>query len=302
AEDLVHTVPGVGCVVAEPQAKWRVAGLLALMDKAKAPQIMEELSVLHNRFVEMRCDVDLRLVTLEESDDIDGMVAWAKRKDGVLMQGCVRSRLVHALTQAGVPVVTIGEPRDGPCPEGASMVTVDEAAMMRLAVSHLASLGHRRIGCANGGASKYYDALSAGFWGAMAEMGPEMRPSELRLDGDRCDRGDDVVDWLENAAQPPTALIIEGGDSAQAALQRMAARGWPVPGRISVLAITSTLTPPYAMKGMNAVFYPRTEMLARAVETLSRVLRSRVRATHVERMVARYVHGHTCRPVEAPPA
>jgi len=302
SEDLVHTVPGVGCVVAEPQTKWHVAGMLAFAARTKAPQLVEELSLLHGRLAEMRCDLDLRLAPDLQSEDVGALVAWAKRKDGVFMQGCVTLRMIHAVTDAGVPVVLFGEPHDGPCPEDASMVTVDESAMMRLAVSHLASLGHRRISFANGSTSRYYDALSAGFRGAMAELGPDMRPSELRVEPDRCGRADDVVEWLDKVAEPPTALIIEGGDVARAAVLRMNARGWPVPDRISVLAITSTLTPPYAMEGMTSVFYPRTEMLLRAVETLSRVLRSTVRATHVERMVARYVHGHTCRPIAREPA
>ncbi len=136
-----------------------------------------------------------------------------------------------SLLKRGVPLVFVNGAIDG---FGAPFISVDDAASAELAVSHLVSLGHTRIGCAVGH-RRFVPAARkiAGYSRAMAAAFGEV-PQELIFEG---------IFWFEGGhfaidgliERGVTALICGSDMMALGAIDAARQRGLDVPEDISIV-------------------------------------------------------------------
>ncbi len=119
-------------------------------------------------------------------------------------------------------------------------IHADDVVGIRLAVSHLTSLGHRRITFVDGGASTSASSRREAYRAAMTESGLETRiaitpsaPSE--------EAGVTTAVRLLDSGEPlPTALVAHSDSIAIGLLIALRARGVDVPGQVSVVGYDET--------------------------------------------------------------
>lgn len=147
-------------------------------------------------------------------------------------------------------------------------VTTDHALGAMLAVRHLASLGHRRIGLVTSQHSPHSTAIRAGWAAAAAEVG--FTPAET-VEAEVPDKSDPAWDTLldqvpeECRRTGTTALLVHADSEAMTIAQHADKHGLVVPRDLSVIAyddeVVSLFSPP-----MTAVRPPRRSVGKAAVE------------------------------------
>ena len=127
-----------------------------------------------------------------------------------------------------VPTVVVTWRTDGI--PGLDSVAGDDLAGARLAVDHLASLGHSRIAHVSGGDNRIARERRAGYERAMADQGLD----PLVVEGAFTERGGYA--GAEAAVDAgATALVVANDLAAIGALAALRARGLRVPGDVSVV-------------------------------------------------------------------
>ena len=134
--------------------------------------------------------------------------------DGWLVYGSVNDQIVNRLDPLKLPYVILGDHR---CVHPISSANVDHVAVGRMAVEHLASLGHRRIAFLGGSMRfVYQEQTRRGFCNARKEMGTD-DDERLLTDHTVWSKSDPimgmiyesnrehVLEWVRSIA--PTALL-----------------------------------------------------------------------------------------------
>jgi LacI family transcriptional regulator len=160
-------------------------------------------------------------------------LARAGGVDGWLLYGVVDDEVLDRLKPAKLPFVVLGDHR---CTQPVPCANVDNFAAGRLAVQHLASLGHRRIGFLSGGAEHLYERQTLdGFREALKEFGLD---EDERLIGYRSwtdDPAKQMVEWLRNSGSMPSAVFTPELDLAPTVRVAFKAAQIEVPQDISLL-------------------------------------------------------------------
>ncbi|MBD2893349.1 HTH-type transcriptional repressor CytR [Actinomadura sp. RB99] len=156
------------------------------------------------------------------------------RLDGLVLAGPRIAAAEIERAAAGCPVAVVGRPLRS---AGVDCVTGDDAAAVRLAVTRLAELGHRRIACLNVGRSR----LEKAFETAVGEAG-------LTAVGD--------PRWRSPGA--PTAVLALGDVTGTAALTGLYRAGLDVPGEVSLIVHGDA--PGAAAAGVTTVAAPAAEL------------------------------------------
>lgn len=154
--------------------------------------------------------------------------------DGVVLMG-VDANLpaLEALINSGRPCVGLDLPLVG---GRGSYVSSDNEAGASAAVHHLHELGHRRIATIAGPQSMLAASdRSAGFTGAMAELGLKVQRGYVQEGDFFIDSGYEAMQALLALKSPPTAVFVAGDQMAVGALGALAAAGLDVPGDVSVI-------------------------------------------------------------------
>lgn len=133
-----------------------------------------------------------------------------------------------AAIAAEVPTVVVTWRTDGIT--GLDSVAGDDLAGARLAVDHLASLGHSRIAHVSGGDNRIARERRAGYERAMADHGLE----PLVVDGAFTEQGG-YAGAEAAVGAGATALVVANDLAAIGALAALRARGLSVPGDVSVV-------------------------------------------------------------------
>jgi DNA-binding LacI/PurR family transcriptional regulator len=158
---------------------------------------------------------------------------WAQRRvDGVFLVDLrLDDHRVPVLEGLNMPAVVIGTPRaSGSLPA----VWKDDLAAAQIAVSHLAGLGHRRIGRVTG-IPRYWHTKTRtdAFSEVAAAAGLEFTSVEADYTGEF---GARATRALLAADEPPTAIIYDNDVMAVAGLGEAQRLGVEVPSDLSVLA------------------------------------------------------------------
>lgn len=298
-EGLIETVPRVGCRVAEQPGEWKTIGV-AIFGYANSVFRVSQFKQIHDELEQLQCDVAIRFVEEVTASSLDACCDWARRLDGVLLTGRVSLRVAQRLLETGKPLVQVGDLTDAPLPSGLSAVTVDVPSMVRLAVSYLFANGHRRIALDTDHGSRYFETLTTAFRAIMKEYGLDEQWIDLTGDAER-PVSRDVPALLGELDSPPTAILSEGGVRATKVIDAFHSAGWPVPERLSVVAISESTHFPEIRDDLSCVLSSTREMDLRAARILNRQLRNPSAGITLEKVVASLVPGRTCRPIEPPP-
>jgi DNA-binding LacI/PurR family transcriptional regulator len=182
-------------------------------------------------------DESRQLARLVESGGVDGLLVapTTTGNDG--------EALVRWLQDAGVPVVLIERAATvGPYQEAMESVVSDHALGASMAVRHLASLGHRRIGVLTTRQSPTSPHVRRGWRRACEELGLDGAP-----DADTVDVRDPewaaVLEGLLDAcvSAGTTALLVHSDPEAIGLVQRCQERGIRVPEDMAVVTYDDEL-------------------------------------------------------------
>ena len=173
----------------------------------------------------------------------------------------------RSLIDRGIPVAFINGYVDG---IGAPFFSTDDRAAMRIAVSHLAQLGHRTIGLAIGPA-RFVPSHNKRE-GFVEALGEELGLSEAKARG-----------WIaeglftvEGGAAAARALIDRGATAivcgsdmmALGAVRAARDAGLTVPGDVSVIGFDDSRLLPFLDPPLTTLRQPVAEMAMQAVDTL----------------------------------
>ena len=199
---------------------------LAMMSGAEP-----ELSKLH------ACLTFVRVSTHADWQKVERLTR-AGGVDGWLVYGRVDDDIENRLSLGKLPFVILGDHR---CTRPVHCVTVDNFAVGRQAVEHLAALGHRRIAFLGSNLRYVYEQETlAGFRATLRELDLD---DDDRLIGNLSSWTDGaeapLVDWLRDADPMPSAVFASEYDWAPWVHLMLKEAGIEVPKQISVLGYES---------------------------------------------------------------
>jgi LacI family transcriptional regulator len=186
------------------------------------------------------------------------------------------------LRARGFPFVVV-DPR-APMPRDIAAVSAAHFAGARSISTHLADLGHRRIGVIAGPHNWLAsDARLAGHASALANVGVLPDPLLVRSVEPTAQFGYHAAGELLDLPQPPTALIGFNDKVAVGALAAAAQRGLRVPEDLSVAGFDDIDLAQATRPQLTTVRQPLQEMGRLAVSLLIRLMeRQRLDALHIE--------------------
>lgn len=196
----------------------------------------------------------------------DGLAELEGRVDGLLVAAATSDSPLFREGFGGLPAVLVNRREAGEIPS----VIVDDEAGSALAVRHLISLGHRRIGHVAGpqNADTARRRLH-GYRSAMEEagLGP---PSELVFEGPVYDEAAGLrgATKLLQLAEPPTAIFAANIRVSVGVLAAVHQLGLRIPQDVSVVGFDDTALSIYLNPPLTSVRMPLVELGGQAVESL----------------------------------
>lgn len=184
------------------------------------------------------------------------------RVDGILL---VSPRLPTQDVLAAArttPTVVVGRPLRSSLVDS---ITNDDPVGARLAVEHLAELGHRRIAHIDGGRGAGANGRRSGFLRAMRELGLEGPV----VPGDFTDiAGVRAAERLLASETLPTAIFAANDIVAAGAMDRLEDAGLRIPDDISIVGYDNTFLAALHHVSLTTIDQPRPEMGRLAMRTL----------------------------------
>ena len=221
-----------------------------------------------------------RMESLDPAGDTIARLVGEGRVDGVLVQvgNAASAGDVDAIIGGQVPAVLINSRRSG----AIGTVTLPDEDGARVAVEHLVSLGHRRIGLVNGlRATDTAQRRGAGFEAAMATAGLTVDPRHVTWLGYDSAQGKRALALLAALPEPPSALVVSNINAAFGLLVEARAHGIRVPADLSVVAIHDAWTAENSWPPLTTVRMPLNELGKASV----RAIVERVTAGTVDHVV-----------------
>ncbi|RQR27578.1 LacI family DNA-binding transcriptional regulator [Burkholderia sp. Bp9142] len=203
----------------------------------------------------------------EDRDTHSGVIGLMQQfADGVVAILPRESIYFEALAAAHVPVVVIDQ--RGTL-TGFPSVSVDNYGGARLAVEHLASLGHERIGFISGG-----DAIEGvrerlrAYHDALTQLGLPRDP-KLVAEGDLSQmKAFEAASTLLAQVDPPTAIFCANDLSAFGAIAAVREAGLRVPNDISIIGFDDIPMAAQVHPALTTIRQPFPQMARSAVNTL----------------------------------
>jgi len=200
-----------------------------------------------------------------------GELLSAGRVDGMLVMDGGSGVDRFTGPQPDLPVVQLFDRiYDSPVP----VVRVDDHLVAELAVSQLASMGHRRIAHIAGAADQHSAReRREGYKAAMARLGLPVDEHLVKNGHGHRDGGAEAMRQLLELPQAPTAVFCGSDTMACAAMDVCRDRGIHVPGDISFIGADGTPDGQTAYPSLTTVDVPRADAGTRAVEKLVGLIR-----------------------------
>jgi LacI family transcriptional regulator len=192
------------------------------------------------------------------------------RVDGLLVASARASDdLVQELALQPLPFVLVNRRLDGM----ATSVSADDEAGSRLAVAHLAGLGHRRIAhIAGPSEADTARRRMAGFQQGLALHHLELRPDHV-VEEEFSEAGGFVaMSKLLGLTERPTAVTASSLGAAAGALAAARRAGLSVPRDVSLMGFHDAPLAEYLDPPLTTVLMPLREMAERSVECLVRLI------------------------------
>lgn len=216
-----------------------------------------------------RHDHDVLLLTQEEGEEGLRRVAGSSLVDAlIVMDVQLEDPRIPLLRSLDRPSVLIGFPAD---PSGLTCIDLDFRAAGELCASHLAGLGHRRIGLI-GSPPEVYERgtgfaqrVADGFRSATARLGLDatLDPCEESAEAAR-----ELAGRLLREHPDLTGVVIHNEAVVAPLMAAFEAAGRSVPGDLSVVAICPDEVALRPQIPLTAVALPASEIGERAVELL----------------------------------
>lgn len=245
------------------------------------PNITNPFFAELTRGIEERCrqtDYSVFLCNTDDESELQThylQTLLERRVDGLLLAAAAGEPepLVRRLGFARVPTVVVERRIPG---LEADLVRVDHDAGARLAASHLAALGHRRIACLSG-PSRFQVSRerTAGWVAGLREAGIEIR-ADWMLEGDFSAAAGHALAH-ELLRQREVTAILAGNDMMAIGVLRAAAElGVSVPGELSVIGFDGIDMGSYMFPALTSVGHPIRELGEMAASVLLERLGKRV--------------------------
>lgn len=153
-------------------------------------------------------------------------------------------------------------------------VSVDNEQAAFDAVSHLLSLGHRRIAMVKGGNAKSSSAArEQGYRRALESAGIKVRQEWIRESDYEYQNGYDLaVEWLQ-AAEHPTAIFCSSDATAIGCVNGAISLGKSVPDDVAVVGFDDTVESLMSRPPITTVRQPKYDLGRAAMEALLQSLR-----------------------------
>ncbi|WP_030809772.1 LacI family DNA-binding transcriptional regulator [Streptomyces sp. NRRL F-2799] len=231
---------------------------------------------------------ELKVVQLLHGRRVDGMIVAPSAEPG---------GLVAYLRRQAVPTVLLDRvlgptgPGQGPFDQ----VCAENSGPMSELVTHLASLGHRRIGLVAGlpGLSTTSERI-AGYRQGLAAAGLDA-DDELVVSGSSESTGAErATAALLALPGAPTALVTANNAMTIGALRALRERGLSVPGDIALACFDDFAWADLFAPRLTAIAQPSREMGAQAVQVLLDRLAAPDREARTVRLPCAFVHRASC--------
>ncbi|MFD7393343.1 LacI family DNA-binding transcriptional regulator [Streptomyces sp. NPDC059852] len=227
-----------------------------------------------------------------------------RRVDGMIVAPSPDPReLLAYLGRHKVPAVLLDRVVDLPA-DGSlvcDQICAESAAPMARLVTHLAGLGHRRIGMVAGlpGLSTTVERL-AGYRDGLASFGLAYDEG-LVVHGDSASRGaEQATAALLALASPPTALVTANNAMTIGALRALRDHGLSVPGDIALCCFDDFAWADLFSPRLTAIAQPSRDIGAEAVRVLLDRLAEPAAPARTLRLPSTFVHRTSCGCAEQP--
>ncbi|MFJ4922536.1 LacI family DNA-binding transcriptional regulator [Streptomyces sp. NPDC088725] len=244
------------------------------------------------------------LVVYSAGGEGGGHVGWERRYlsrlSGTLIDGAVLVTPTVSAAELGSPVVAV-DPHTGG--DGAPMVDADNFHGAQLAVEHLLSLGHRRIGFLGRPPRDLESGRQRelGYRSALEEAGIAFDPQLVRAAGYEQSESAEAASQLLRLPERPTAIFAANDLSAISTMEAALTLGMRVPDDLSVIGFDNVPESTMVRPGLTTIEQPLQLMGQRAVEMLVEILAGREPSERHVRLPTRLVLRESCAPPPADP-
>jgi LacI family transcriptional regulator len=242
---------------------------IALLTPDYANAIFSEIA----RGVEEEADIRNLSVLINRANAVESADGWLRRiveegrADGIILQAPdgVTKEGLEKLISGTLPIVLINSRDDSKL----SHIIFDDAGAVELALEHLFSLGHEKIGFLGGEVSSPTGARRfAGFVSGMKRKKLAVNLEWVTRIGYTGVDGRKAVSQIFNKSDHPTALIVANANAALGALAQIHTLGLRVPEDISLVSIHDIWFADATWPPITAVKMPNYELGKLAIDTL----------------------------------
>ena len=236
------------------------------------------------------------LLTISDAHDdpelwtayIDELIA--RQVDGLLCyQFGATENILRPAQEAGVPTILLQRSRPHPV---APSLAVDEQQAFDEAFADLRSHGHQRIAMITPSTRSHrFDLLREALSGAGLSQ-----QEDLERVSDTPEAARAAVDALMALDQPPTAIFVHWVTNAEAVADQLEARGFDIPGDISIIGFGVWHSRPIARPTFSVVLSAPLEDARAAVELLVRHIEGDETAPRTLIRTSKYKPGDTVGP------
>ncbi|MEV0221279.1 LacI family DNA-binding transcriptional regulator [Streptomyces sp. NPDC050704] len=225
-----------------------------------------------------------------------------RRVDGMIVApSATPHELLGYLARHDVPTVFLDRLVDSGHPSGPApgftfdQVCAENTEPVRRLVTHLAELGHKRIGLVAGlpGLSTTSERIS-GYRHGLAYAGLPYDERLVVTGNSEAAGAERATDALLSLAAPPTALVTANNAMTIGALRAVRERGLFVPGDLALCCFDDFSWADLFSPRLTAISQPGREIGAQAVRLLLDRLDSPGRAARTVRLPSAFVHRTSC--------